>query len=584
MPRDGSNVYHRPPGTDGIPNYTIESAKYNSYVADVEQDLNTPRPIVAGGTGATNARDAMTSLQGDLAYQVVTNWDSFPFVSGSFYAASSASGTAPVAGHAFVGWCYTSDPAVTPPALPASNNLVIEARDQNDTIVPGKLYVREKKAGMWGAWTSGSTGNTTITASDPSLILNKPAAGHAAGITGQTNGVARWALYLGNSTAETGSNAGSDFQIDRFSDAGTLLGTPFNIGRATGNAAFTQSLSIGVSGGTGTLWFGNSGFKSIIYDGSNYQITGGAWVVAGQVSSASTAIGGTYQFGTSGTKYLAYDGTNFSLVGGPVNVNSTLAVGSSGSGGTLYFGSGTTKYLSYDGTNFNFAGGPLFAPAVNASGTVTAGISGTTGSYYFGNTGAKNLSYDGTKYIFAGGNVYHGSPSAQVDAPMATGSSTASVWAGGVSGVDRGIIYLTTAASCYYAYFTQGSTANAVGTISGTTTSTAYNTSSSGELKEDLKSFDAGNIIDATEVYDFAWKKTGERSYGVIAQQAIDVYPNAVTHMEVAEAEGGEFWGVDYSKYVPVLLQELKALRARVAALEGVTGHLAVDGKTAQRR
>ena len=111
----------------------------------------------------------------------------------------------------------------------------------------------------------------------------------------------------------------------------------------------------------------------------------------------------------------------------------------------------------------------------------------------------------------------------------------------------------------------------AVGQIATTATATSYVTSSSGELKEDLKSFDAGNIVDDTNVYDFAWKKTGERSYGVIAQQAIDIYPTAVTHTEKSEA-GDEFWGVDYSKYVPVLLQELKALRARVLELEGRVG------------
>jgi hypothetical protein len=109
-----------------------------------------------------------------------------------------------------------------------------------------------------------------------------------------------------------------------------------------------------------------------------------------------------------------------------------------------------------------------------------------------------------------------------------------------------------------------GTTVGSIGETSGAVT---FNTSSSGELKEDLKSFDAGNIIDQTNVYDFAWKKTGERSYGVIAQQAVEVYPLAVTHS--VPDEGDEFWGVDYSKYVPVLLQELKALRTRVAQLEG---------------
>lgn len=105
-----------------------------------------------------------------------------------------------------------------------------------------------------------------------------------------------------------------------------------------------------------------------------------------------------------------------------------------------------------------------------------------------------------------------------------------------------------------------------VGSISTTATATTYSTTSSGELKEDLRSFDAGLIVDQTNVYDFKWKDSSERAYGVIAQHAVEVYPLAVTHHVDDERD---WWGVDYSKYVPVLLQELKALRARVATLEG---------------
>jgi hypothetical protein len=107
-----------------------------------------------------------------------------------------------------------------------------------------------------------------------------------------------------------------------------------------------------------------------------------------------------------------------------------------------------------------------------------------------------------------------------------------------------------------------------IGSISQTAAATAYNTSSDGRLKEDLQTFDAGRIIDQLEVYDFQWKSTGERAYGVIAQQAVEVYDTPITHLEEED-----WWGVDYSKYVPVLLQELKALRVRVAELE--------DGKPA---
>jgi hypothetical protein len=62
MARDGSGVYSTPPGTHGTPNTTILSAAYNANVDDVATDLNTPRPIVAGGTGATTPAAALTAL------------------------------------------------------------------------------------------------------------------------------------------------------------------------------------------------------------------------------------------------------------------------------------------------------------------------------------------------------------------------------------------------------------------------------------------------------------------------------------------------------------------------------------------
>ena len=126
MPRDGSNIYSRPVGTDGVPNYPIESTKYNANVADVEQDLNLPRPIVAGGTGATNADDALTNISAEKAAQLITNWDSMVWMPGSFYATSAATGASPFAGHAFAGICYLNEPFASPPA---GQNLVLEARD-----------------------------------------------------------------------------------------------------------------------------------------------------------------------------------------------------------------------------------------------------------------------------------------------------------------------------------------------------------------------------------------------------------------------------------------------------------------------
>ena len=71
-----------------------------------------------------------------------------------------------------------------------------------------------------------------------------PGAGNDAYVyyTGAT-GVARWGIGK-NLTDETGSNVGSDFQINRYSDTGAALGAGLRIRRSDGVAFFGSSLSV----------------------------------------------------------------------------------------------------------------------------------------------------------------------------------------------------------------------------------------------------------------------------------------------------------------------------------------------------
>jgi hypothetical protein len=105
-----------------------------------------------------------------------------------------------------------------------------------------------------------------------------------------------------------------------------------------------------------------------------------------------------------------------------------------------------------------------------------------------------------------------------------------------------------------------------VGTISVTAAATAYNTSSDGRKKENFRPFDSGAMLDQIEFGQFEWIATGETSYGVIAQQVQPVFPQAIS-----EEDGWLF--ADYSKLVPLLGAEIKALRARVAQLEAHSSH-----------
>jgi hypothetical protein len=106
-----------------------------------------------------------------------------------------------------------------------------------------------------------------------------------------------------------------------------------------------------------------------------------------------------------------------------------------------------------------------------------------------------------------------------------------------------------------------------IGTITTTSSSTAYNTSSDERLKENITDAnDAGDKIDAIKVRQYDWKTDGShQDYGMVAQELMTVAPEAVS----GDPESDEMMGVDYSKLVPMMLKEIQSLRARVAQLEG---------------
>lgn len=62
MARNGSGVYSLPVGYLATTGATATAAQHNTPLEDLETDMNTARPVVAGGTGATNASAARDNL------------------------------------------------------------------------------------------------------------------------------------------------------------------------------------------------------------------------------------------------------------------------------------------------------------------------------------------------------------------------------------------------------------------------------------------------------------------------------------------------------------------------------------------
>ena len=93
-----------------------------------------------------------------------------------------------------------------------------------------------------GGYTASAAGAVAIQAvsagGQADLIADRPA-GSSGGHRWRSSGVDRWTLEATN-TAESGANAGSNFALDAYSDAGALLGTALTVNRASQVVSFTQ--------------------------------------------------------------------------------------------------------------------------------------------------------------------------------------------------------------------------------------------------------------------------------------------------------------------------------------------------------
>ena len=85
------------------------------------------------------------------------------------------------------------------------------------------------------------TGAVTVTSP---LTLSGTVAGNVRYLEFSTSGSTRWRTTA-HFNAETGSNAGSDYYVSRWSDAGVFLGTPLQIRRDNGLVTCESGLTIG---------------------------------------------------------------------------------------------------------------------------------------------------------------------------------------------------------------------------------------------------------------------------------------------------------------------------------------------------
>lgn len=104
----------------------------------------------------------------------------------------------------------------------------------------------------------------------------------------QNNGIQRWVWRM--TTAETGSNAGSDMQLIRRDDAGTTLGTFLTFTRSTGATTYSVSTDASAVGTASVVLAGGIGVAKRAYLGTIGSTFAGN-VIAG-VQNGTAAVSG----------------------------------------------------------------------------------------------------------------------------------------------------------------------------------------------------------------------------------------------------------------------------------------------------
>jgi len=322
--------------------------------------------------------------------------------------------------------------------------------------------------------------------------------------------------------------------------------------------------------GQGQLWWNTN-------DGQGYVWTGQQWVVF-----VNPPMGLTQ--GQADARYLQLSGGTLT---GPVTMATNAASLRMSTATTTVDGGKIIFPNTVSGTN-NFQ---LFSNTANNPPLI--GFN-TGGNYLWslnngGDTTCRGATFTGNIVVQGGATFNSGFTSGQnslCQAALGVGPQTA--WALGTIALLQAQNTSGTAAAFYCnapgaATLMRVDTTNAVlcnfqfgstqvGTISTNTANTSYNTSSDGRLKGNVAPIEnGGGLIDQLAPVSFEWTSNPSlgTDYGFIAQDVESVFPMAVT---AGSGNPGDAdfrpYGMDLSKLVPLLVAAVKALRARVAALE----------------
>jgi hypothetical protein len=344
-----------------------------------------------------------------------------------------------------------------------------------------------------------------------------------------------------NLAVQTGTTDTSGMKINAFNDAAnTNIPLEINGSVLLLKTGETERARIDSSGNVGIGTSSPSLKGHINGASSGLPATSGTTQTNGVLRLSSSATSGIIDFGMNGTspwiQATDYTGlnNNYNLLLNPNGGNVGIGTDSPSDKLTIKAASAHLRLQGTSNTNKNVSinyneSGDYGQINCDESGVNQKDLWMTGLNLKFGrSTGSESTAPSGTA-----GNAISFSEAMRIDSSgnLLVGRSSA-----GAAATDNGHVFygsgqhyiFSNATECVRFYETSGS-GQQVGSISITSSATAFNTSSDERLKENITDAPAGNIDDI-KVRSFDWKADGShQDYGMVAQELEAVAPYAVT-------------------------------------------------------
>jgi len=311
-------------GGTGIASYTIGDLIYASGTTTLSKlaDVAVGSVLASGGVGVAPSWASSIALTGTVASKQTANAGislDHNSATGNFtHRLSPANLTAnrratfPDADFTVAGLSIAQTFTATQ-TISAAGGLVVSATTGTTLVVSSTNAAAISCSG--GASFAGNTGNPIVIAAGgnaraASTYVNmNAAAGQTRAFTFQSGGAYRW-LVSANSVAESGSNAGSNFAVNAYDDAGSFIDTPMTIARAAaGTITFTRPVtlstaatSLQIQATTGTTLVVSSTNAAAISCSGGVSATL-ATLATGTITASTPAINATQTWNSGGVTF-----------------------------------------------------------------------------------------------------------------------------------------------------------------------------------------------------------------------------------------------------------------------------------------